>query len=97
MIQHDDNSEKRIGLRISGRVQGVGYRWFVVSQAKRLSVRGWVRNAEDGSVELEAEGSTESIAEFRKRVEKGPPAARVEHVEDIAITDAQLGDFIVVR
>ena len=44
--------ENRIAVRLSGRVQGVGFRWFVVSEAERLGLRGWVRNAPHGSVEL---------------------------------------------
>lgn len=70
------NYEMRIGLRVSGRVQGVGYRWFVINEARRLGLRGWVRNTADGSVELEAAGSASAIATLRERLIVGPIARR---------------------
>ncbi len=90
--------ENRIAVRLSGRVQGVGFRWFVVSEAERLGLRGWVRNAPDGSVELEAAGSPEALSEFRRRVESGPPAARVSRVHDLAPSTHELPrSFEIVR
>ncbi len=82
MAQSESN---RMKLRISGRVQGVGFRWFVVAQARRLVLRGWVRNTPDGSVELEAEGPPSALADLRKRVSRGPSAAHVEHVNDLPV------------
>ena len=84
------NNKERIHLRITGRVQGVGFRWFVVSEGRRLGVAGWVRNNPDGSVELEAEGSSSELASLRTRVAKGPPAARVESVQEMVATTAEL-------
>lgn len=81
MMQFDD---MRTRLRVSGRVQGVGFRWFVVTEAERLGLRGWVRNTTDGAVELEAAGPESAIAELRRRLENGPPAARVHHVTVMA-------------
>lgn len=74
---------KRIHLLISGRVQGVGFRWFVATDAERLGLRGWVRNTLEGFVELEAIGPEEAIAEFCRRVERGPPAARVHLMTEL--------------
>lgn len=70
-------------VRVDGRVQGVGFRWFVVGEAERLGLRGWVRNASDGSVEVEAEGPAALIDALRLRLEKGPPSARVSQVIDL--------------
>jgi acylphosphatase len=68
---------------VHGRVQGVGFRWFVMKTASRLEVAGWVRNNPDGSVELEAGGSSEAIAELKARVSRGPAVARVDRVDEL--------------
>lgn len=95
MMQNTDN---RIALRVSGRVQGVGFRWFVLTEAERLGLRGWVRNTADGSVELEAAGPAEALFEFRNRVERGPPAARVARVVELTPAGHDLPTgFEVVR
>jgi acylphosphatase len=79
------NSERWHG-RIHGRVQQVGFRWFVMRIAQRLGLAGWVRNNADGTVELEASGAPESISELRTRVARGPSAARVDHVHDLPLS-----------
>jgi acylphosphatase len=66
---------------IRGRVQGVGFRYWVVEEAERLGLKGWVRNQRDGSVELEAEGPEEKLFEFEKLLWQGPPLARVTDVQ----------------
>ena len=81
---------ERVRLRVDGRVQGVGFRWFVVSEGRRLGMSGWVRNNADGSVELEAEGSRADIQALRDRVAQGPPAARVEAVADLPVSGEAL-------
>jgi acylphosphatase len=68
-------------LRITGRVQGVGYRWSLSQQARHLGLNGWVRNRLDGSVEAVVsgpEGAVDAIVEWAKR---GPPLAQVERIE----------------
>lgn len=89
---------ERRAYRVTGRVQGVGFRWWTRRTAERLGLRGTVRNARDGSVEIHAEGSGEALEEFRQRLEAGPPGARVEGVSsqewDI---DAAPRDFRIVR
>jgi acylphosphatase len=69
---------------VRGRVQGVGFRWFVREQARELGVRGWVRNRGDGSVEVEAEGDLGSLEQLRQLLWKGPAGARVSSVDDMA-------------
>lgn len=66
---------------ISGRVQGVGFRYFTQDAAVHEDVCGWVRNMADGRVEVEAEGETEAVQRFEIRVRCGPPGARVDGVE----------------
>jgi acylphosphatase len=68
---------------VRGRVQGVGFRWFVEREAHILELVGWVRNNPDGSVEVLALGTPEKLAGFRSRLQEGPRAARVDHVEEL--------------
>ncbi len=67
---------------VRGRVQGVGFRWFVEREAHVLGVAGWVRNNADSSVEVLAQGSQEQLAGLRSRLREGPRAARVDEVEE---------------
>ena len=77
--------------QVLGRVQGVGFRWFVRQQARRWGVRGWVRNLPDGSVEISAAGSTEALDGLKTAVRRGPAGAEVAEVRDLP-GDAE-GDF----
>ncbi len=65
---------------ISGRVQGVGYRFFTEASARREGLGGFVRNLEDGRVEALAEGEQTALDRFERALHQGPPGARVEHV-----------------
>ncbi len=67
---------------VRGRVQGVGFRWFVEREAHMLGVSGWVRNNADGSVEVLAMGTREQLMGLRSRLQQGPRAARVDAVEE---------------
>lgn len=77
----ETESQKRLSARITGRVQGVGFRNFTRGRAHRLGVTGWVRNERDGSVRLEAEGDRETLDSLVEAVQHGPRMARVENVE----------------
>ncbi len=68
---------------VSGRVQGVGYRWFAVRSAEELGVRGWVRNTADGKVEVLAVGDAEKLKAFEQRLWKGPSLSDVENVDKV--------------
>jgi acylphosphatase len=80
----------RLHVVVHGRVQGVGFRWFVKDAARRLDLAGWVRNRGDGSVEVAAEGTDDSIATLRSALERGPDGARVEAVDDAPPVDDPL-------
>jgi acylphosphatase len=67
--------------RVRGRVQGVGFRWFVMSAAERLGLEGFVRNLPDGSVEVVARGTREAVDELERILNRGPATARVDGVE----------------
>jgi acylphosphatase len=81
---------RRIRAIVSGRVQGVAYRASTCTEARRLGVVGWVKNLDDGSVALEAEGPDDMVAALLQWCHQGPPAALVARVavEDIAATGA---------
>ncbi len=67
---------------VSGRVQGVGYRWFVQNVATKLGIKGYVRNLPDGTVELEAEGNPESLNTLINEMKKGPRGAYVQALQE---------------
>ena len=78
-------TEKAIEARrflVRGRVQGVGFRWFVEREAHILGIAGWVRNNADGSVEVLAQGTRDQVSGLRSRLTQGPRAARVDGVEE---------------
>jgi acylphosphatase len=70
---------------IRGRVQGVGFRWYVLNEAQILGIRGWVANAPDGSVVVAGLASAETLDRFEALLAKGPPAAKVLRVESQSI------------
>lgn len=69
-------------LLISGRVQGVGYREWMVAEAMRLRVAGWVRNRIDGSVEALVDGEEDAVEELLRACRRGPRLARVDSIEE---------------
>lgn len=79
-------------FRVTGVVQGVGYRYFARRLARDCGVVGWVRNDPDGSVVVEASGSPEALVAFSSGLRMGPPAARVERVDSLPCPDAEPRD-----
>lgn len=84
---------RAVSLLISGRVQGVGYRWWTVSTARRLRLTGWVRNLRDGRVEVLAFGPEDKVANLINACHHGPDAALVETVavEDVPVASELVG------
>ena len=76
-----DAAPRAFRARVTGRVQGVGFRWSAVREARRLGLRGRVRNADDGSVEVEAEGDPSALADFLAWLRRGPSGAFVSDVD----------------
>lgn len=72
----------RLHVVVRGRVQGVGFRWFVREAARRRNLAGWVRNLQDGGVEIAAEGPDREIGAFRSDIERGPEGASVAMVDE---------------
>lgn len=71
---------KAIIARVTGVVQGVGFRYATVNEARRLALTGWVRNTDDGAVEVLAEGTSEAVAALTAWLNRGPPGAFVRDV-----------------
>jgi len=72
---------ERLHAVIRGDVQGVGFRYFLMRRGRELRLLGWVRNHEDGTVELVAEGARTDLEELKRAAEEGPSLARVERVD----------------
>jgi acylphosphatase len=73
---------ERLEAVVRGRVQGVGFRYFVLGLGSRASLKGWVANEADGSVRVVAEGLRPALETLLAAVRQGPPGARVERVEE---------------
>ncbi|HEY8853496.1 MAG TPA: acylphosphatase [Gemmatimonadaceae bacterium] len=88
-----------IHLEVSGRVQGVGFRWFVTDKARRLRLSGWVRNRPDGNVEIAASGTADALAQLESAVTSGPPGAQVQKVSRLSevSADSLQSPFSIVR
>lgn len=82
---------------VRGRVQGVGFRWFVHREASELELRGWVRNTEDGEVEVVAAGDPDDLNELRSSLRKGPRGSRVDNVIEHVLADSEARDLSAFR
>jgi len=82
-------------FRVTGRVQGVGFRWSAQEEARRWGLAGWVTNEDDGSVLGLAQGTEESLSAFRRWLDRGPAGARVDQVEWTAVTPTGLRIFTI--
>ncbi|MCS6780081.1 MAG: acylphosphatase [Geminicoccaceae bacterium] len=80
-------------VRIRGRVQGVGFRAWLVREAQRRAVAGWVRNRRDGSVEALLVGDEPVVRDLVEACRRGPPAARVDAIETATAEGGAAGGF----
>lgn len=87
------------GFRVTGRVQGVGFRWWTRSLATRLGLSGSVRNLPDGSVAVHARGTDAQLADLRAQLAEGPPGARVTSVDPVPFSAEGIreGEFGILR
>ena len=84
----------RVRIVVRGRVQGVGFRYAAVAEARRLGLDGWARNTPDGNVEILADGSPAAVGEFIGWCRQGPPMARVSGLQQSEEPrDQPLGEF----
>lgn len=82
---------------IQGRVQGVGFRWFVHREASELDLRGWVRNTEDGDVEVVASGDPGDLSELRASLKRGPRGSRVDRVIEHTLAESEAEELSAFR
>ncbi len=87
---------------VHGRVQGVGFRWFVRTEARRLGLAGWVRNVSDGTVELRAAGIAQFLAALEQAIQRGPDGADVTQISPVQTTTPDMRvdtpyPFIILR
>ncbi len=80
---------------VSGQVQGVGFRYSALAQARRLGLSGWVGNRADGAVEGVASGARDQLEIFRAWLQRGPPAARVESLEWSEAAEPATAGFVI--
>jgi acylphosphatase len=89
-------SGKTVRIWVSGRVQGVGFRWFVRHVAQELGLAGRVRNLPDGRVEVEATGEPERLDAFREQLRQGPPGSRVTRLDEQEIAAVPAWDGFLI-
>ena len=82
---------------IRGRVQGVGFRWFVHREASELNLRGWVRNTEDGNVEIVVAGEAEDLNDLRTSLRRGPRGSRVDGILEHTLDESEAAGLDVFR
>jgi len=87
---------KQAAFRVLGRVQGVGFRWWCLQQARELALEGAVRNVPDGSVEIQVAGEVFAVQQMMERLATGPRLARVSGVEAIPLEPIEGPGFRVV-
>ena len=82
---------------VKGRVQGVGFRWFVHREASELELKGWVRNTEDGDVEVVAAGDQQSLGELRTSLQRGPRGSRVDKVIEHPLVESEADALCIFK
>jgi acylphosphatase len=82
---------------IQGRVQGVGFRWYAQREAGRLDLRGWVRNTEEGEVEVMASGAAEELDKLRASLRRGPRGSRVDRLVEHTLAESEAEELSSFR
>jgi len=91
------SGERSVHILVTGRVQGVGYRYFAQAQAEALGVRGYVRNLPDGRVEAVAVGRAAPLEQFVQALRAGPPGACVQACQVTPLAEAGVFDQFTIR
>ncbi len=90
--------ELSVKLIVSGKVQGVSFRWFTVQAAREMGLCGYAKNLPDGTVEVKAEGIKAGVESLIKQVKQGPPFSRVDDIQvDWVSPTNQYPDFNILR
>jgi len=97
MASADEGAVARVHARVRGRVQGVYFRASTQGEAQRLGLAGWVRNRRDGSVELVAEGPSDTLNALMRWVSEGPPLASVSQVDRVDCQPVGLDGGFTIR
>ena len=87
MSSHSEDN-LTVNMKITGKVQGVGFRYFVLREAQKLGINGWVSNKPNGAVEALAQGEKADLEQFIAKVKKGPSFSRVEDVSLFWVNEA---------
>jgi acylphosphatase len=82
MMDASNSKNQRLHAVVEGRVQGVGFRYFVLNKAQQLNITGWVRNTANGDVEVIAEGVREELDELLTALHNGPRSAFVTNIQE---------------
>ena len=82
-----------VEIRVIGRVQGVGFRWFTCQTADEYGIQGWVRNEPDGSVLLQARGTPQNMQLFKSRIQEGPRFGRVDQMIEAPLDEQAAAAF----
>jgi acylphosphatase len=88
---------RRLSIVVQGRVQGVGFRYFVRDVAQRMNLSGWVRNLFDGGVEMEAQGDPQKLELFKSEIQEGPPLAFVKDIRVLEIPVEENEKMFLIR
>ena len=89
--------DRRLELRVEGRVHGVGFRMFIVDRARALGLRGWVGNEPDGAVRIVAEGREDVLLRLLLAAREGPAGARVDDVDETWAAPSGQADGFEIR
>jgi len=88
-VRSEKDGEKRLDIKVTGRVQGIGYRHFAVRSAREFKIKGFVRNMPDGSVQVVAIGAEDNLAQFTDRLRKGPAFSFVRDLQIEELTNTK--------
>lgn len=87
--------KNKIFIKIYGRVQGIGYRWFVLEKAEKYNLGGWVRNVDDGTVECAVKGREKDIEKFIEEIKNDHPYAYIKKIDTNPYNDDLPDKFII--
>ena len=87
----------KIIIKIYGKVQGIGYRWFIYEIAQKYSLCGWVQNMDDGSVECGVKGLGDDINKFIDEIKKNYIPAVIENIETVKAEDMEFPENFIIR